>query len=516
MRKKTRIVIQLVAIILVISLRALGQNPSVKIIHFGAGNADCSLIVIKDFDDKKTNPGFHTVTILIDTGRGNAAKTGMGTAKKLWDQIWARIQSENATQLDYLVISHLDGDHVGNAQSILSMIYAPSNNYTWKENLRIIDRLAFNMTAAYSDPKISEYRLWDIPKTNAKPVGWYQSEYMAHYGKRTVKKKKFDPQRRLVFYGQDLLKLNTQYTLKNTQMICVASDGVIGDTRRAQPKATSTSGTDPKGENDLSFAFLLRFGSFRYYTGGDTDDNPDETAMEDFLRMQVDGDWRAKYQGSTPIPKFHVCAMKVNHHGSKYGTNAPFVDLFDPKIAVFSSGMQKFSEGYHPSKEAVSRLDGAKKICNANPPSRRQLLFTFRIKSVNKNDANPMEKLSTSNNWKNIGIQDVVLYVQKEADGRPLNDLPPKIYMFRLWRLKGDYRRLTPTIARPAIPPGDPTPPAMLPEEFAYDPTVITCDRVDDCTNKKHSVLALPEKPALFPPDNLSLLSLLRLFFNQP
>jgi beta-lactamase superfamily II metal-dependent hydrolase len=513
MRKKTRYVIQLVAIILVISLRALGQNtPSVKIIHFGATNADCSLIVIKDFDDKKTNPGFHTVTILIDTGKGNTANAGIGTAKMLWDQIWYRIRAEDATQLDYLVISHLDSDHVGNASSILGIISAPSNNYTWKENLRIIDRLAFNMTAAYSDPKISEYRLWDIPSTNAKPVGWYQAEYMAHYGKRTdKKKKKFDPQRRLVFYGQDLLKLNTQYTLKNTQMICVASDGVIGDTRKAEPKTNSTTGTAPKGENDLSFAFILRFGSFRYYTGGDIDDADGETAMEDYLTKEVDKDWKAIYKSQ----KFHVCAMKVNHHGTKFGTKPDFVELFDPKIAVFSSGMQQFSKDFHPSKDAISRLDGAKKICNANPPSNRQQLFTFRIRSGNKNDANPMEKLTTSDKWKNLGIQDVVLYVKEETDGRPLNDLPPKIYMFRLWRLKGDYRRLTPTITRPPIPPGY-TIPATLPEEFAYDPGVITCDRVDDCTNKKHSVLPLPEKPVLVKPGDLSLISLLRLFLNQP
>jgi hypothetical protein len=316
-----------------------------------------------------------------------------------------------------------------------------------------------------------------------------------------------------VFFGQDLFKLNTQYTLKNTQMICLASDGVIGDMRKAEPVGAATS-TQPRGENDLSFAFLLRFGSFRYYTGGDIDDAPGETTMEQFLLDQLKTDWTKTHMGRTPVPDFHACAIKVNHHGSANGTKAPFVDYFKPKVAVFSSGLQKFSSDFHPSEQVVKRLATDNKVCGKDTTTKRQQLFTFRIKSVRTLDANPMDNLQTSNKWKNLGIQDVILYVRKEAGGSPLNNLPPKIYMFRMFRMKSTYKPLSPTKPRPVIPPGDPTP--TMPNEFAYDPTFIICDRKDDCTNKQHSVLPLPERQALILPTDLSLISLLRLFFNQP
>ena len=50
MRKKTFYAIHVITILLVISLRALGQDgyPRVKIIHYGVGHGDCTLIIVRD------------------------------------------------------------------------------------------------------------------------------------------------------------------------------------------------------------------------------------------------------------------------------------------------------------------------------------------------------------------------------------------------------------------------------------------------------------------------------------
>lgn len=467
--------IYLLVILSVVCFSAFGadpKDPEVKIIHFGAGNADCTLIIVKDQDKAQPNPGFHIVSTLIDTGIGPNKMNKMGRADDLWDQIWQRITDEKGDRLDYLIISHFDGDHVGNASRFLQIIQRKKYD-SWRAQMIIIDRMAFMATGPSSDPKISQYKFWD--RSNIGPLKWYNGTYSKSYGRRDggpdpknrKKRLELPPQRRLLFFGQDLFKFNESYQLANTQMICVASDGVIGDDRVALPR--NNNNNKPRGENDLSFAFLLRFGTFRYYTGADIDDDPDETEMETALVKQLEGDWTS----ANPGRPFHVCAMKVNHHGSENGTKPDFVRYFNPRIAVFSAGYRTFGQSkkdkkkknIHPSIDAITNLSGG-----TNPPS-RQLLFTFVMKLKDRvKEADPMEKIADYKKWQNSGLQDVILQVRKEA---LVDNQPPRIYLSRLKR-NNTY--------------------APLPPEIQYAPASIDCDQ-----GREHRLLPLPERSPLIP-----------------
>jgi hypothetical protein len=109
--------------------------------------------------------------------------------------------------------------------------------------------------------------------------------------------------------------------------------------------------------NDHSLGWLLQYGSFRFYTGGDLNGlfpkNPIETPMVDSLRKQ-DNALFTKFD-NTAIPKGHVCGIKINHHGSDNSTNAYFLSTLSPKTAFVSCGYHQGHE--HPRAGVITDLE---------------------------------------------------------------------------------------------------------------------------------------------------------------
>jgi hypothetical protein len=480
MRKNTCYVIRLVAILLVISLRALGQVPEVKMVHFGVGNADCTLIVVKDYvKPVRPNQPLKTITILIDTG-SISASTGQN-ALTLWPRIWGRIQREGGNRLDYFVISHLHEDHVGNATGILEQI--ESQQFPWRRDMVIIDRYAFTDTGipVTHNGNTVTYKKWLTGKLGSKvpdEVINYDAYYRGHFNGSTYVINVFGsqvtvtlpPQRRQIFFGQDLLRIGRDYELENVQMICVASNGVIGD--KEEPTRTANR---PPDENDLGFAFVLRFGSFRYFTGSDLGYQSPYTNMEKPLVDQLNADW-GRLNGNYP---FHVCALKVNHHGSENSTGRDFVRFFNPEVAVFSSSLRRFGKSTkrHPTEEVIGRLRDPGLLPSPVADPIRFLLFTFRLYIPLPRDqgfvvdVDPMGNFRSYQFWQNGGPQDVILDVKREDDGSPfVNDKPPKIYMYK----------------QPYLDSTTPDGP-----EATYSPAQVTCKRLH---NNEHRNLPLPSR----------------------
>lgn len=72
------------------------ENPSFQVTFMDAGKADCILINI---DDK---------SIMIDTG-----------LNKTKDEMTAKMKDKKIEKLDYLILTHMDKDHIGGADAIL-------------------------------------------------------------------------------------------------------------------------------------------------------------------------------------------------------------------------------------------------------------------------------------------------------------------------------------------------------------------------------------------------------------
>ena len=78
-----------------------------------------------------------------------------------------------------------------------------------------------------------------------------------------------------------------------------------------------------KYENSLSMAFLIKYGDFKYYFGGDN------TGLED----QDHPSW---FDCETPMSKVidSVNVMVTNHHGNRDATNRNFIESLNPEVVV--------------------------------------------------------------------------------------------------------------------------------------------------------------------------------------
>ncbi|MEW6363159.1 MAG: MBL fold metallo-hydrolase [Acidobacteriota bacterium] len=97
-----------------------------------------------------------------------------------------------------------------------------------------------------------------------------------------------------------------------------------------------------RGENDLCLAFILSFGKFRYFTGGD-----------------CGGDSTSGLDLETPLAPVVGLrdAFKANHHGSSHATNQAFVDTLKPPVGIILVGPNSYG---HPAQGVLDRLAEAR------------------------------------------------------------------------------------------------------------------------------------------------------------
>jgi hypothetical protein len=109
-------------------------------------------------------------------------------------------------------------------------------------------------------------------------------------------------------------------------------------------------GADPANEKSLGFRVI--FGNFSYYIAGDL-----ESSQEDFLPAYLN-------PGNNAAGR--VLCLKTSHHGSANSTSRMFVDLLSPEAAFISCGRNNVEE--HPAQAVVNILDGFDpNPGNANP-----------------------------------------------------------------------------------------------------------------------------------------------------
>jgi len=92
----------------------------------------------------------------------------------------------------------------------------------------------------------------------------------------------------------------------------------------------------PPSENDLSISFILSFGDFQFYLGGDASG---ENYTSEFGYRYHDVE---TCLASDPIIMNqyggHLEVLRVNHHGSSHSTNEHFLQVMNPQVAIFSVG----------------------------------------------------------------------------------------------------------------------------------------------------------------------------------
>ncbi|MGE7919533.1 DNA internalization-related competence protein ComEC/Rec2 [Viridibacillus sp. NPDC093762] len=93
--------------------------------------------------------------------------------------------------------------------------------------------------------------------------------------------------------------------------------------------------------NDDSLVLLLQYSGFQALFAGDIEQSGEMTLVEKYTESISDLD-----------------ILKVGHHGSKTSSTEPFLNLVQPRLSLFSSGLN--NRYGHPNKDVVARFEEMK------------------------------------------------------------------------------------------------------------------------------------------------------------
>ncbi len=260
-------------------------------VHFiNVGQGDCIFI---DLPDGKN--------VLIDTGEADALEQNN-------QYITAYLKQYNVHTIDYLVLTHPDSDHVGNAESIVNEFevinaYVPYITSTLRQNYYYFDR-------AYSA----------LEKENANIVvsDYYKCIKGEDYAFVFLSPKQKDV-------------VDSSYSIFNGMLI-----------------------PSEQASNDLSPIIYFESFQTRMIFTGDAGKSQENLVIDNYFARLYDTIF--KKQGVQVVLEDVDC-LKVGHHGSDTSSSQEFINLLRPKNAVISvSGNNYYG---HPNSATLERLEKA-------------------------------------------------------------------------------------------------------------------------------------------------------------
>jgi len=224
--------------------------------------------------------------------------------------------------LDYVVLSHLDKDHYGGFKDLLGK---------WGYTVTFKAYHPDNITAGY--PQAS-------PTCN---TSFFNHATLAAVGKKEIAR-----------VNNTEINLGPENGIE-IKLTCVVADCFVLGQNPAVDHSHCPGSND---YNDHCVGWILQYGAFRFYTGGDLNGlfpkYAVETSLVDSLKRRDPAAFTEFVSGAV-IPKGHTCAIKINHHGSDYSTNAYFLSTLKPKTAFISCG---YHQGHrHPRPGVIADLE---------------------------------------------------------------------------------------------------------------------------------------------------------------
>ncbi len=299
----------------------------------------------------------------IDVNQGDAALIVSPTNKYILidaghiidnygDTVFSLLQNLGITHLDHIIASHYHEDHIGGIPQVISRLGGLDSIYGW----------CYDYGDTYTSATFLNYK--NAIGTKRRPIG----------------------------LGETLNLGGGAF------MVCIARNGQImnGDSVNSLPIDY---------QNYRSIVFLLRYGYFEFYTGGDLTGSNDERNVETKVAPLI-GD---------------VDVIKVNHHGSRTSSNSTFLDSLRPEVAIISQGIHPTNYG-HPHQEAINRL--VARNCYIYQMNENPSAGTFLIPDLGK--ILNTTAVITVNNWEYIINGDTYPIDGVRRDGEVMRILFPK------------------------------------------------------------------------------------------
>lgn len=245
-----------------------------------------------------------------------------------------------AKGIDYAVISHFHGDHMGaiakDSPLAKNGAYQLSGITEFTEHLpiaKVLDRgwPDYAYPAPLDNPTVANYR---------KFLAWQVAN-------SKLQVERFAPGRNdQIALLHDAGKYPT-FEIRNLYSNGILWSGAGTTTRNLFPPLSGIGKDDYPIENNLSNVFVIHYGKFDYFSGGDLSNNDAETNSTPPAWTDVEA---AVGRAAGPVD-----AMKANHHGSWDANSVAFLAALQPRVVVVTAR----GEG-HPAVNTWKHLSSTK------------------------------------------------------------------------------------------------------------------------------------------------------------
>lgn len=299
----------------------------------------------------------------IDVGQGNSSfvklpdgKTVLidGGDKEFGETVADFLNDRNITQIDYLIATHSDSDHIGGLNYVLE-------NFEFKHIFRPFQISMNSDNTVYEKEDLKEaYEYMDSNYSNLKISKVTTSVY------RTFIKNIYDETYTIegntleskitVFY--DGLKIGgTNYEIEFFGPLKRDVEIIISD-YSTETDGFATVGYGATNANDASSIFTLTCFDDKYLFMGDA--RFTDSDLED--RDYSEWDFIESLSNSEKSKFAEIDVLMLPHHGSKYSTCDELLDLVLPRFVVVSAGVD--NKYGHPHSEVLERLTDVRSLEN--------------------------------------------------------------------------------------------------------------------------------------------------------
>ncbi len=307
-------------------ISSLGYN-----VHFlDVGQGSCTVVELSDGK-----------TLLVDGGNTMYGET-----------VGNFLKSQNISQIDYLIATHSDSDHIGGLNYILE-------NFEVKQIFRPFQISGVGSSSAMFVPSESE-DLGGVYEFLAEKYGTKNkisrvtsnvySQFISNVYAETFTDNGASVQSSVTVFYDGLKIVGENYSFEFFAPLLHSENLNIAEISN-RTTGYATMGYGVTSSNDCSAMFLLTCGLEKYFFSGDasfneTNQNFSKSAEHDFINSLTDSE-KSKISG--------VSAYLAGHHGSAFSSSSELLELLKPKFVVFSVGVGN-SYG-HPSEEVIERLE---------------------------------------------------------------------------------------------------------------------------------------------------------------